>query len=72
VEILLNDAAIEGDRNSLISRVAKATETFSGSDLKELCRNAVMLPVRERLRSMSAEEMNAHDTTVLSLYGVVT
>jgi SpoVK/Ycf46/Vps4 family AAA+-type ATPase len=30
--------------------LAVRTEGMSGSDLKELCRNAVMLPVRESIR----------------------
>lgn len=31
--------------------LAKMTETMSNSDLKELCRNAVMVPVREAIRA---------------------
>jgi ATP-dependent 26S proteasome regulatory subunit len=31
--------------------LAKVTKGFSCSDLKELCRNAVMVPVRESIRS---------------------
>jgi len=30
--------------------LAERTEGMSGSDLKELCRNAAMLPVRETIR----------------------
>jgi SpoVK/Ycf46/Vps4 family AAA+-type ATPase len=30
--------------------LAEFTEGMSGSDLKELCRNAAMLPVRETIR----------------------
>ncbi|RKO88302.1 hypothetical protein BDK51DRAFT_44664 [Blyttiomyces helicus] len=36
------------DMSQLVSR----TNGYSGSDLKELCRNAVMIPVRESLRSL--------------------
>jgi SpoVK/Ycf46/Vps4 family AAA+-type ATPase len=32
------------------TELAKITEGFSGSDLKELCRNAVMLSVREAIK----------------------
>ena len=33
-----------------MSKLADRTEGMSGSDLKELCRNAAMVPVREFLR----------------------
>ena len=32
--------------------LAERTEGMSGSDLKELCRNAAMLPMRELLREV--------------------
>ncbi|SPC65607.1 probable MSP1 - intra-mitochondrial sorting protein [Ustilago sp. UG-2017b] len=38
------------DSNFSISDLVKRTEGYSGSDLKELCRNAAMRPVREFLR----------------------
>ena len=31
--------------------LALLSEGFSGSDLKEMCRNAAMVPVREYMRS---------------------
>ena len=34
-----------------IDEIVRKTETYSGSDLKELCRAAAMVPVREVLRS---------------------
>jgi ATPase family AAA domain-containing protein 1 len=34
-----------------IEELARATVDFSGSDLRELCRNAAMVPVREYMRS---------------------
>ena len=39
------------DKSFSISELVKRTEGYSGSDLKELCRNAAMRPVREFLRS---------------------
>lgn len=32
------------------------TEGYSNSDLKELCRNSVMVPVREALKELSQKE----------------
>ena len=34
-----------------IDLLAARTESFSGSDLQELCRNAAMIPVKEFMRS---------------------
>jgi len=36
--------------------LAEKTEGFSGSDIKELCRNAAMLPMREMLRNVGDDE----------------
>jgi SpoVK/Ycf46/Vps4 family AAA+-type ATPase len=37
--------------------LAKYTDGYSNSDLKELCRNAVMVPVRESIRKVSKANM---------------
>jgi len=39
--------------NFSIEALAAQTANFSGSDLRELCRNAAMVPVREFMRSTS-------------------
>jgi SpoVK/Ycf46/Vps4 family AAA+-type ATPase len=39
-----------------IVALAGATEGHSGSDLRELCRNAAMVPVREIMRSAEGNE----------------
>ncbi|KOS15643.1 msp1-intra-mitochondrial sorting protein [Malassezia pachydermatis] len=39
-----------------LDEIVRKTEGYSGSDLKELCRNAAMVPVREVLRSQSGRE----------------
>jgi SpoVK/Ycf46/Vps4 family AAA+-type ATPase len=48
-EILLKKASLAP--NFSLDRLIAATEGFSGSDIKEMCRNAAMVPLREYLRS---------------------
>jgi len=48
-EILLKKASLAP--NFSLDRLITATEGFSGSDIKEMCRNAAMVPLREYLRS---------------------
>ena len=38
-----------------LDELAKQTEGLSGSDLKELCRNAAMAPVREYMKRMEGD-----------------
>ncbi|XP_064924225.1 outer mitochondrial transmembrane helix translocase isoform X2 [Columba livia] len=47
------------DRHVDLLQVAKETDGFSGSDLKEMCRDAALLCVREYVNSACEEE--AHD-----------
>lgn len=49
-------AATPTDAAFSITDLVKRTEGYSGSDLKELCRNAAMRPVREFLRSKQGRE----------------
>lgn len=42
-----------------LGKLAERTEGLSGSDLKELCRNAAMVPVREYMKKVEG------DSTVL-------
>jgi len=46
---ILKDIKI--DANFVVEELAAKTEGFSGSDLKELCRNAAMVPVREFMQN---------------------
>lgn len=39
-----------------LSSLAELSESFSGSDLREMCRNAAMVPVREYMRSASENQ----------------
>ncbi|KAI0236811.1 mitochondrial dynamin GTPase Msp1 [Massospora cicadina] len=45
LKLFLKDAQLEGDFD--FKRLAEITSGLSGSDLKELCRDASMIPVRE-------------------------
>ncbi|CAG8619437.1 13086_t:CDS:10 [Ambispora leptoticha] len=54
LEIMLSDQNLEPDfdYDQLVAR----TNSYSGSDLKEACRNAAMIPIREYMRSHSTPE----------------
>jgi len=57
LNIFLNPVPADLD----ISLLASKTRGLSGSDLKELCRNAVMQPVREFVRSQASGGDSDHD-----------
>lgn len=40
-----------GNKQKLAQKLASLTEGYSGSDLKEICRRALMRPIREAIRS---------------------
>jgi len=46
-------------------KLVQKTAGFSGSDLKEACRNASMLPLREYLRGKGSDTKGALDNVVL-------
>jgi len=48
---MLKDTKVASDFD--IQTLAAQAEGLSGSDLRELCRNAAMVPVREFMRSTS-------------------
>lgn len=50
LELLLKDIDLANDFN--MSELVQRTAGLSGSDLKELCRNAAMIPIREYVRSI--------------------
>merc|ERR1712054_521181 len=50
LQLLLRDSKMDPD-NFDIDYVAKVTAGMSGSDLKEVCRDAAMAPVREYLKA---------------------
>ena len=47
LELMLRKQSMTEEARDLLPAVAKQTEGFSGSDLKELCRFAAMEPIRE-------------------------
>ncbi|KAI9499025.1 P-loop containing nucleoside triphosphate hydrolase protein [Zychaea mexicana] len=53
LELLLHDINLAPNFN--ISELVQRTADCSGSDLKELCRNAAMIPIREYVRSVQRE-----------------
>ncbi|ORY99399.1 P-loop containing nucleoside triphosphate hydrolase protein [Syncephalastrum racemosum] len=53
LQLLLKDIKLAPDFN--MSELVQRTAGCSGSDLKELCRNAAMIPIREYVRSVQRE-----------------
>src|SRR5579871_3620784 len=52
-DILLKKASLAPDLS--IDRLVAATEGYSGSDIKEMCRNAAMIPLREYLKAHGSD-----------------
>jgi len=50
---MLEGTALEADFP--LEKLAMRTEGSSGSDLKEICRNAAMVPVREYMKSAGGD-----------------
>jgi ATPase family AAA domain-containing protein 1 len=65
LDILLKKATLAPDFS--IDRVVAATEGYSGSDIKEMCRNASMIPLREYLKVHGKELENRTRTGSLEL-----
>lgn len=55
LKIMLKDSQLDPKKFKLAD-IVKRSAGLSGSDLKELCRNAAMIPVREYLRSKEGIE----------------
>lgn len=55
LKIMLKDSQLDPKKFKLAD-IVKRSNGLSGSDLKELCRNAAMIPVREYLRSKEGIE----------------
>jgi SpoVK/Ycf46/Vps4 family AAA+-type ATPase len=56
---MLKDIKLE--ENFDFDLLAERTELMSGSDLKELCRNAAMIPVRDYVRKAVEDKRDLAD-----------
>ena len=65
LEVLLRDTDLDEDKFS-IDAIAEATEGLSGSDLKELCREAAMVAAKEYIRKKRALLSPRKDGTTLA------
>jgi SpoVK/Ycf46/Vps4 family AAA+-type ATPase len=65
---MLKDAYVHASLD--YSELAKITEGLSGSDLKELCRNAAMVPVREAIRQRMKDSIDVYTMKEVSPYDV--
>jgi SpoVK/Ycf46/Vps4 family AAA+-type ATPase len=52
-------------------QIAKATQDYSGSDLKELCRFAAMIPLRELIRRAHPHRDDENDNFVINPHPIV-
>ncbi|KAM9324936.1 outer mitochondrial transmembrane helix translocase [Gastrophryne carolinensis] len=56
LNLILKDENVDTDVD--LTQIARSTDNFSGSDLKEMCRDAALLCVRECVASSSQESPN--------------
>lgn len=61
LELILEKQPMTNEAQKLIPALAKSTEGYSGSDLKELCRAAAMEPVRELTAESSRRAVQGLD-----------
>ena len=64
LQLMLNDVRLDEDVS--VDVIAEESEGYSGSDLKELCRYAVMQPVREQLQRQRAKDVAGFQRTTSS------
>lgn len=61
LKLLLKDIKLEEELS--IEYLAQQTSHYSGSDLKELCRSAVMVPIKEYMRSKGGDKSAMVETS---------
>jgi SpoVK/Ycf46/Vps4 family AAA+-type ATPase len=66
LELVLQNEKQEGIN---LEKIAEETEGFSGSDLKELCRNAAMLRVRELRSRVLANDITLNQSDLRAITG---
>ncbi|XP_071488039.1 outer mitochondrial transmembrane helix translocase-like [Diadema antillarum] len=69
LEIILRNELVDGDIN--LTEVAEKAEKFSGSDLREMCRNASMYRIRDYMENDSADEDEGSDLRPMSMADLV-
>jgi SpoVK/Ycf46/Vps4 family AAA+-type ATPase len=55
IKLILRDVKLEN--NFDFNQLARMTENFSGSDIKELCRNTAMIPIHEYMRNNPLDQV---------------
>ena len=71
LSLLLQDTKIDQD-NFDLDYLVKITSGLSGSDLKEACRDAAMVPVREMIRSRQAQGLDMARARARDIRGIRT
>ena len=64
LQLMLDSVRLDDD--VIVDVIAEETEGYSGSDLKELCRYAVMQPVREQLQRQRAKDLASFKRTAFT------
>ncbi|TPX42376.1 hypothetical protein SeLEV6574_g05640 [Synchytrium endobioticum] len=65
LSLLLKDVVV--DAAFQIDNIAQKTEGYSGADLKELCRNALMVPVQECIKGLGVKDIADIDVKSISV-----